>query len=165
MRKSNKKGSVQDIALIFGIILFFAVAMLISFKVSSEYNNFIQGDSNFDAQGKQASEKITGYFPGVVDNTFLFFAIGLSLVTLGLAVAVRFHPIFIIFFLLGLIFLIFLSALGSNIYSQMASHAILEDEANQLIFSRTIMQRLPLIIGIVGFLLMIIMYRQWRIDQ
>jgi len=162
--KRNKKGSLQDI--IFGgvILLVAAIVILISFKLAAEFNNNIQADASIPTAGKTASNTLTNYFPGVVNHTFLLLTIGIAIATLVMAALVRVHPIFLVFFLIGLILLIFISGILSNVYDAMATDTQLAPQANQLNFISFIMTRLPFIVGVVGVLLMIVMYKVWQVE-
>jgi hypothetical protein len=168
--KLNKKGSIQDLVFVGIIVLFFAVVVLIGFKVVSEFNSEIQSNSaiaQFDtgSHARAASTELTGHYTGVIDNTFLFFAIGLALATLMLAVMVRIHPIFIPFYFIGLVLIIFFSGIFSNIYQEMAATTQLATQADQLIFISNILEFLPFIVGIFGIILMVIMYKTWKDGQ
>jgi len=164
VKKLGKKGSLQDLILIGTVLLFFAVIVLIGFKISSSINSNIQSGDTFTTEGKTASSQITGYYTSSLDNAFLFLTIGLSIVTLILAALVRVHPIFVVFFIIGFIILIFMSGVLSNIYSEMASNNQLSTEADQLTFISLIMGKLPLFIGIFGILLMVVMYKVWSYE-
>jgi len=157
----NKKGSLQDIAYIGLVVLFFGIVVLLGFVLQSNINDQFQASSIVEAQGKAASATLTGFFPGVVDDSFLLFVGGIALVTLLLALMVRIHPIFIPFYLIGLTIVIFVSGLMSNIYQEMAANSNVVAYANQLTFISTVLNYLPLILGIFGTMLMVIMYKVW----
>ena len=161
----SKKGSALDLILIGGILLAFAMLVLLGFKFMSEFNAQIQGDADIPAEAKATTAELEGYYPGVIDNSFLLLAIGLSLGALILAALVRISPIFIVLFIITLILIIFMCGVFSNIYQEMAENAQLQTEADQLIFISNIMEYLPLIIGIIGGLLSIIMYKSWNSAQ
>ena len=61
--------------------------------------------------------------------------------------------------------MIFLSAVFSDIYQEMAANSELTALADQLVFTSHILTYLPLIIGVFGILLMIVMYKIWSIGD
>jgi len=163
----NKKASLQDLILIGVILLFGAITILIGYKVLTEFDNKFQTSAviakfDTDNHARDSSATLKGYYPGVIDNTFLFLAIGLSIVTIVLAALVRVHPMFIAFYLIGLAIVIFVTAIFSNIYQKMAENANLAAQADQLVFISHIMEYLPFIVGVFGFILMLIMYKLWK---
>ncbi len=164
-RRLHKKGSLQDLILFGVILLFFGMVLLIGFKITSEINNQLQASDFITADGKDAANTLTNYYPTVLDNSFLFLAIGMSIVTLILASLVRIHPIFIPFFIIGLIIVIFVSGIFSNIYQEMAANTELTALADQLTFTSKILTFLPFIVGIIGTLLMIVLYKTWQENQ
>ena len=152
------------------IILFFGVVVLIGFKISDEINTHVQasdiiGQYDPGNNAKTASSKLVGYYPGILDNSFLFLAIGMGIATIILAALVRVHPIFIPLFFIGLIVVIFGCGLFSNIYQEMAATGQLSGYANQLTFTSLILNYLPLIVGVFGILLMIVMYKLWSVQE
>lgn len=157
----NKKGSLQDIVYIGMVLLFLGITILLGFMMTSQINDYLQASDVVDANGKAASNTLTGYYPGVIDNTFLLLVGGLALVTLMLALMVRIHPIFIPLYFIGLVVVIFVSGIMSNIYQEMAAHAELVAYANQLTIISTVLNYLPLMVGIFGTVLMVIMYKVW----
>jgi len=157
--RKNKKGSIQDVLYLGVIILFAAVVILIGYKIANVFDTNIQANTDMPAEGKTASTKLVGYYPTVIDNSFLFLVIGMSIVTLLMASLVRVHPIFLVFFIIGLVFIIFLCGMFTNIYETMASDPLLSTEAAGLSKIGFIVGKLPFIIGIFGVVLMIIMYK------
>jgi hypothetical protein len=158
-KKLNKKGSIQDVLLIMVVLLVFSMMLLFGFKITNAVNTQIQASTMFEANGKAAANTLTSYYPGVLDKSFLFLCIGLSIVVLILASMVRVHPIFIPIFLIGLIFLTFLSGVFSNIYQTMAADPSFATEAAQLVMINKVMTMLPWFVAIIGVLLCIVMYR------
>ncbi len=162
--RRNKKGSLQDIIFVAVVILFFAIIILISFKIVSTFNDEIQSSGvvdRFDTgnRGRDAVDTLTGYYPGVIDNTFLFLAIGLGIGALILSALVVIHPIFIALFFIAWVFIIFFCGIFSNIYQEMAASAVLASEASQLVFTSTVLEFLPLIVGVLGILMIILLYK------
>ena len=148
------------------VLLFFGVLALVGFKIVSEYDDFVQTNSDmFDSHGVAASTSVKNTYTGAIDNGFLLLTFGMAIATLALALMVRIHPIFIPFFLIGLVIVIILAGVMSNIYQEMAENPVLASEASQLVFIDNILSILPMFVGIFGFLLMILMYKLWKADQ
>jgi len=166
----DKKGSLQDLILIGVILLFGSITILLGYKIVSEFDDKFQSSDviakyDTDNHARDASTTLKGYYPGVIDNTFLFLAIGLSIITIVLAALVRVHPMFIPLFFIGLIIVIFVMGILSNIYQEMAANPNLAEQAAQLTFIGHIMEYLPFIVGVFGFILMVIMYKLWKNAQ
>lgn len=164
--RRNKKGSLIDIVFIGIAITFFSMVVLIGLKVATEVEANIDSNSLFD--GSEAGvqvENVRVKYTNTVDNTFLFLMIGIALATLVLAALVRIHPIFIPFYFIGLIFVIFLSGVLSNIYQSMAASSELSGIASQLTLMNGILVALPIIVGVFGIILMVVMYKLWSAAQ
>ena len=161
----NKKGTIQDLVLIMVIIIFFAIGTLIVYKISDELNTQFQESEDINDEGKVAFDSINNMFPNVIDNTFLLLIFGLGIGALILAFLVRVHPVFFVGFLLVLVIIIFVSGVFSNIYLEIANTDDFVGVAANLTFITHIIGKLPLIIGILGFLISIVMYKQFQAAQ
>ncbi len=147
------------------MLISFAVGTLVVYKISNELNIEFQASDDITGEGKAAYSRINDMYPGVIDNSFLLLVIGLSIVALSLAMLVRIHPVFFVFFLLIFIILIFLCGVFSNIYLEIANDPEMQDVAGNLKFITNIIGKLPLFIGILGFILAGIMYKTRSTEQ
>jgi hypothetical protein len=161
----GKKGSAQDLAYIMIGLFVFVIVTLIFFKVSTELNTQFQANDDLPATSKTAHQQMTNLFPGIIDSSFLFLTVFLSIGAIVLAALVRVHPIFIPIFIIAWLVIIFLSAVFSNAYVEMAATSELSSVAAQLDSIYTIMSMLPFIIGIIGGILAVVMYKAYRGEQ
>jgi len=160
----GKKGSVQDLLYV-GVTLFvLSLVILICFRISTSLNTEFQASDQIDPYGKAAHQQITNLYPGIIDNSFLFVTVILSIGTLILAALVRIHPIFLPIYLLAWMFVIFICAVFSNAYQEMAASPDFALLAIQMNLMNQVMTTLPFIIGIVGALLAIVMYKAYKAD-
>src|SRR4030065_1949719 len=128
----NKKGSLLDLVVI-GVALFLlAFGLLIGFKLMDELNDKIQDTGFIPTEAKTASTELLGKFTNTLDQSMLYLAIGLGMATLIMASLVRIHPIFIPFYIIGLIIVIFFCGIYSELYSEMAAQPQFVDLAGQL---------------------------------
>ncbi len=161
----NKKGSLQSAIYIASVLIFFGIVVLFGFKISDEFNTHVQNDALtavFPDDAKEAGNTLTSVFPNLIDRIFMFFFIGLCIASIILATLVRIHPVFIPLYLIALVIIIFLSGMLSNIYQEMAANTNLVAQSEQMVFMSYILGKLPLFIGIIGFIIMAVMYKIWR---
>ena len=163
--RRNKKGSLQDVIMIGAILLFFGIILLIGSKVTGEWNDAIQLRTDIPANAKTATQTLSDHYGGAMDYGFLLLAVGLGIATLILAALVRIHPVFIPLFFIGLVMVVVLAAVMSNIYQEMAEQTELTTYADELVFTSHILEFLPLIVGVFGILLMIVMYKLWSVGN
>ena len=156
----NKKGSLQDIIQIGVIMLVMGVTLLIGLNVWNSFTTEFANQTT-NAQALQSNAEMTGIYTGTMDNSMLFLMVGLSIVSLILASAVRIHPVFFVFFVFVLVILIFIGGVLSNVYLEMANQPEFTDEAEQLVFTTNLIGKLPWFIGILGFLIAVIMYKNY----
>ena len=158
----NKKGSLIDLIFIIVGLLIFGVTVLIGFKVLTEWNAKMAVMPGIPAEATASNAKLLSNYSGVIDHSFLILTIGMALGAFILASLVRIHPIFLPFFFIALAFVIFFAGIFSNVYQTMAENPALSAEADQLIFISNILNYLPFIVGIIGSILAIVMYKLWQ---
>jgi hypothetical protein len=161
----NKKGSIIDIVYILVVLIFFGMVVLVGSKIGTDVNEQIQSSSIIDANTKLQSERTLNNSMNSIDNTFLFLTIFIGIIIMVLAALVRVHPIFIPIFFVAWIMLVFLAGIFSNIYQNMAAETQLAAVAEELLFITTILNALPIVIGVFGILLMVVMYKLWSAGQ
>ena len=161
----NKKGSIVDLVFIGLVLLVFGIVVLVGSKIGTEFNTKINDMNGINESVKAQTQRTVNNSISSLDSGFLILTIFIALAVLVLAALVRIHPIFIPIFILGWIFLIFIAGIFSNIYQEMTTNTGLTTVANELTFITNVLNILPLFIGVVGILLMMIMYKLWSINQ
>lgn len=161
----NKKGSIQDIAYFIGIVLTISILFLFGYKIMSSVNDGFQASDQINDDGKNSFNRMTNLYPGVMDNSVLMVVIILMMGTLGLAVMIRVHPIFIIFFLVFLLALVIVSAICANVYIGIANTEGMTEFAENMPIMTFVICWLPWIVAIFGILLAIFMYKNYSENQ
>ena len=156
----NKKGDIADFMYIMVFLLVLAMSMLICYKVINAWNSNIGGFA--DSYGIQASNEIEDMMPSTIDNSYLLLVIGLCIITLILASMTYFHPVFFVLFIIFVPIIILIGGILSTIYQTMADTPEFIYLSDKLMYTSLIMKYLPIIIGVFGFILAIIMYKGWQ---
>lgn len=164
-KRFNKKGGLSDLVYIMITLLAIGLMLLIFGKFSDEFNTKIQERTDVPTAGKVAVGQINDLYGGVLDNSFLFLTIGLCIAALIMALLVVIHPVFFVFYFIFLVIVIYVSGALSNIYQTAAAEPELASIAAKLIFTSNILNFLPMIIGVFGFILAVIMYKTWENQQ
>lgn len=161
-KKQNKRGALSDLAYIIYVVGGAALLILILGTWVNSFNDKIQAVDIIPSEGKSAVNSVNELYGGVIDNSILFLVIGMCIAALMLALMVVMHPIFFVFYFILLSIIIYVGGIASNMYQMAASTDALSTMADKLIMISYICQYLPFIIGVMGFILAIIMYRTWR---
>lgn len=166
MRKLNKKASAVDLFFVAIALTFLAVAVLIGSNIAIKFHEGIAANPTFQNDAPDAitytNDAINNYTFSV-NSGFLFLTVFFVIATLTLAALVRIHPIFIPIFIIALIFLIFFCGIMSNIYSGVAENTAMKDTVSRYAMMHKIMVGLPFIVGVLGIILMIVMYKNYQI--
>lgn len=161
----NKKASLPDLILMAVMLTVFAITILFGFKITNAFNAEIATNPDIPPEALAAVNSLESNYTGILDSVFPFVTIGLAIATLILAALVRVHPIFIPMYFIGWVIVIFLTGVYSNVYQEISADPELLALAQQLTLTNLIMTYLPFIVGIIGILLMIIMYKTWQVEQ
>ena len=157
----DKKGSLTDLAFFIVVLLVFSIFVIMGLKIGQVVNDHIQADTSgmIDSTTKENTNLAVTKFTYSIDNSFLFLMIFMCIGILILAALVAVHPIFIPIYFFGWMFIIFLGGVFSNVYQEMAASTELASTASSLTFIGLIMTYLPIIVGIIGMVLMVILYK------
>jgi len=157
----NKKASLLDLIYIILVLFVFSLVVLIGLKMANSFNSNIQGMSStiIDDTTKQTLNEVETKYTYSIDNAYLILLIFMCISMLILAAMVAVHPIFIPIYFIGWIFTIILGGIFSNVYQKMAEASDLAATASSLSFVSFIMQYMPIIVGVFGVVLMVIMYK------
>jgi len=161
----RKKGSIQDVIYIMVVLLVVSITILIVYKVSDSIKTQLDASDKINDKAKGEFGQLNSMYSGVLDSSFMFLMVGLAIAAIALASMVRIHPIFFIFFLFIFVVIIVLCGVFSNLYQAIASADGFETLADDLVMTSYVMQFLPFIVGILGFIIAIIMYRNWSMQQ
>lgn len=164
-KKIKKKSSIDDLFFIIVALMGVVLFLMIGFKITNEFKTQIDSKGLADSNGQAAVTEINNLYPNAVDNGILFLLVGLLIMTLILASLVVIHPVFLVFYIIMILFVIIFGGVASNVYMKMAENPEFINLADQLIWTSHIMQYLPIIIGVFGFILAIIMYKAWQNRQ
>lgn len=166
----GRKSSLSDIGMMMAMIFTISIVILITYKVSDSINDKIQNSDTISelsgaTRARTSMDNMNNHFSGIIDNSMLLIVFGLGVVAIILAMLVVVHPIFFFFYVILLTIIIFISAAFSNVYQEMALQPDMASVAADLVFTSTIMIYLPFIVGFLGFLVAIIMYKTWQQRQ
>jgi len=162
MAKMNKKAQIRDGAFILMTLTSIAITILIAGYL---YN---QIDAGFADSGLETNESSVAFDSfslafTAFDGGYAFIVIGMILALLVSSFFIPTHPIFIFVNILGIMILIFLGSVFSNLYSTIVAQPGLNATALQYFpISSFIALKLPWIGAIIIFLSTIVMYSKGK---
>lgn len=161
----NKKGDVFSIFILLVILLAVALLGLLFTKMTLGATDILKNTPiiNDTEKAKDATEKIETASPYVADGFILFLFLGGVIGLIIAAVSTDFSPAIIFVFILLLIIGIFVASGFTNIYQGFTDDATLSSTANKLAVTDIIFSKYtPLIIGVLGMIILIVMYSKTR---
>ena len=159
----NKKGTAGDILSIGELILVvsmacFVVAMIwTTFYDALSTPNTITNETIANNQTLQTLGKFDNVFT-VMDNMFLLFIVGLTVLLVITSFWVRTHKAFLIFNLMGMFFLLFIAWINSFIFTNFASSDGLVQMASYWPKLTAIMLNYPWVCLFLCFISFMVMY-------
>jgi len=154
----SNKGFIGDVGLIMIVLFVFSITLLIAYAINTEFYNTMSGidtlnQTYVNQSIGQVSESLT-----VWDGLFVFIYVGFVLLTIGGAWFIKTNPLFFIFGIIGLIFLTFLGGIISNVYEQTANVTVLQNASNTFTYTSFTMLNMPPLILIGGALVILILF-------
>jgi len=160
------KGSMVDMIYIVVIIFIFAVSIILSYFVLTEFGTQLNATGNM-FNTTVAMEIVSGGQAGLRTFDYVFFIItmflGIGVIILGFNVGS--HPIFFVVTLILLVVCLMLGAILSNIFQEIISTSLLTPTANLMTNVTLVMQNLPVIILSISVVLIIVIYSRSRGGQ
>lgn len=161
-QKNSKKGQINDMVFVIVTITSVALTMLIAGFLYREIKPGINTNEIASNESIASYNAFAVAFP-MFDLSFLFLVIALIIGLLISSLFIPSSPVFVIINIVGLIILIFLGAVFSNLYGEMLEkqgvnttmQAVAEEDYPVMTY---VMQNLPFIGAVMVMLASIIMY-------
>jgi F0F1-type ATP synthase assembly protein I len=154
----NKKGQIGD--------MFFVIFMITSIAITFIVAGYVykQIDTGFSESGLETNESSIAYdqFESsfkIFDSAFIFIILGLTIGIVISSFQIQTHPIFLVLNIIGILVLIFLGAVSSNLYTDVISQEGMNVSALAYYpITTNVMAILPWIAVAIAILVTIIMY-------
>lgn len=155
----NKKGSSLD--LFFVVVAVFTVTIIgiMVSAVVTRFNNEVQKIDAFPSEAKDASNTLSNTMPSTLNGGILFLFFGACILALILASLTPFHPVFAIFFIFEWLVLMIFTGVIADAFQKFIEADVMATEYGQYGTIIFLFRWLPLIIGIIGFILAAVMYK------
>lgn len=150
-----RKGSILDIPLIIIIIFAFAFIIIISTVILTEFR-----DLNTEKELGLPTNIINIGLGSLsaLDYMFIFAAVGLGMATVVMAFKIRTHPIMFFFLLLLTAIFVIITTFFTDAFVMITQASAVSTIAADFPLINTVMENLPLIIAIIGFIIIIAMF-------
>jgi F0F1-type ATP synthase assembly protein I len=161
--KKKKKAQITSFIIFLVSIVVIAITFLIAKMIYSEIGKGITATDISTNTSTAAYGKFESSFT-IFDYGMLLIVIGMTIGLIITSLFIPSHPVFMVINIIGLIFLVFIAAVLSNIYSDIAQTDSISSNMNNsdgsYTFTRTnfVIERLPWICVVVVALVTIIMY-------
>jgi hypothetical protein len=166
MKIIRKKGSIVDITyLMVGIFTLTVIVLLVSL-MAYHINSRVQEISIFSDDAKTASASMSTKFPQTMNTMLVVIFIVGCILSLILASQIPVHPAFLIVFIFEWLLMIWMGSWLADVYQVIIENSNLSVISESFVFTTFFFRFFPIIIGVVGVLLAIVMYKtrglQWQ---
>lgn len=155
----SSKGQLgADMAIILVILFVTAIALPFIYFALSSVNDDIQADVGFTNESKTSLQETTDAFASTFDGIFLLFLIGGWIFLLISTFFVDTHPIFFVLSIIIMIFIVVVTVILSNAYTDTMNDADIAAYEAEFPIMSWCMNNLVLIILAIGFTTIIALY-------
>ena len=160
VQSMNKKGQLPDLFLIIVILSLFAITTVTMVTFYNSYTETLEGNTAFDNPWNEAVEENADNLNKGYDYLFMFILVGLTILTVVLGLNVKSHPVFFFISLLLLVIVTVVSAIMSDVYTQLAtnSSSAIEATASTYTIIPFVMNHLPMFMFFLGMFIMVLFY-------
>lgn len=144
--------------IVIGVFVVAVIAVLVS-TVTSQINTQVSRIPLIGQQAQTASTTLSTTIPDTMNSGILFVFFGACIASIILASLVIVHPVFFIFYILETSLLVFFSGGIADAFQSFIETPALAQQYQQFGAMIFLFRWLPIIIGIVSFILAIIMYK------
>ena len=162
MKRTNKKGSIQDIFFGASFILLFAIAVIVGWMLFSKINTQIQSTNDFSTEGKALVNDFKNKYVAITDGMFITIIVFLWLIILILAYQIDVNPIFFPFAIIVFGVLILITAVLGNTYNAFATMTGITEYSADYTIIPLVMNNFVQFILIIAFSIGIVMYGKTR---
>lgn len=156
---ASKKGNiVLDITVVVVVLVALAITAIFTYSVFDDINTDVQNDPDLSADAKEDVNNLHTQFPGILDGGFITIMVFLWIAVILSVFALDAHPVFFIFAVLLLAFVIFVGAVLSNTYEEITEDDEFLTFADAFPMSNFIIGQLPYIIVAMGASVMLALY-------
>jgi len=149
------KGTVLELVIVFVILGVVFFSLLIGLKI---YNQLTESNVWADNAAGQAAKSGAAGAIGAIDSGMVFLLAGLLISLIASAFFIQTHPIFFLVSLILLIFVVMVSGPLTNAFMEVSQADNFKEEVGSLSISAHIIDYIPYIAVIGGFLVMLALY-------
>lgn len=149
-RARYRRANFMDLFLLIGMALFIGLSFLFGGYLLHIGETQIFNGSNFDNTTNSFIKTASSNYYSSFDYLFLVLFIGLGLVIIISSFLIRSSPVFIVFFLFGLIGLMFFAGLGQRIFSILIGVDELSVMSGLMPITTFVLNHLGVFIGVIA---------------
>lgn len=162
--KLQKKGQgIVELIVAIIIIVIIASIVLPMYTVVTEINNDIANDTTMYNETKDAMAEVQTRYPQTMDGII---ALIVGLLFMGGLIAAYFadsHPVYMIFFIIIVVFLMVAGGSLSNYWDEYSGDAEYGSISEQFPITNFILDNFLLVIGVFGFSIVLVLYLKNRV--
>ena len=163
--RTDKRASAQDIIYVIVVLFALGLGMVVYYTIGSKMNDKFQSMSQIPAAGKNMSDKAISYYPSVMDKAVPFIMVMMAIIMLIMSMMVSVHPVFLVLFFIVWIVAIILSVIFADAYEMISTSEMFANYAANLTMTNFTIKILPWITGVLGMLLMAVMYKGKKYNE
>jgi hypothetical protein len=160
-----RKGSVLDIIVAVIVLFVIALSIIIASNLGTIINDEFQSSPDISSEGKAITNDAVSSFAGLFDKLYLLIYIGVFMSVIIGALLIDTHPVFLIFSIPLLAFILFIGAIFSNTFYDVVSSPELAAAASQFTIINFIMSNQLIFLTVFGLLVIIAIFAKGQVSN
>jgi hypothetical protein len=162
--KSKKGNAVLDTVLFLVVIFGFAVISIIGFVVFDDINTDLQNEADLSATTKSSVDDLNTRYPSFMDAGFILLLVLLWALVVVASFNIDSHPIFFIFSVILLGFLLWIGAEVSNVFIDITNDSDYSDAVSSFPMTSFVMSNLVVFLIAIGASALLALYGKSRLE-
>lgn len=158
----RKADGALDLILVIIVLFIMGIVAVTGYKVFDDINQDIQSDTTLSNSTKETSQALYARYPQTMDGAFMLAFVLLWGVVLVGAFMLDSHPIFFVFTLILLIFIVYIGAEISNFYAEYTGDAELATYAASFPMTNHVIGNIATYIILIAASIGIVTYGKYR---
>ncbi|MBD3253125.1 hypothetical protein GF386_05310 [Candidatus Pacearchaeota archaeon] len=160
--KSKRGNAVIDTILFLLVMVVFGMVVLIGYQFFGDINTDIQANNDLTNSSKDISADLYDRYPSFFDGLFLFLLILLWGFVIVASFMIDSHPIFFIFAVVLLVFVLFIGGALSNFWDDLATDDDFAGLSANFPITNWILDNLIVVVAVIGLSVIIALYGKSR---
>jgi len=162
--KYKKGNAVLDSLMVLIMITVFSLMVFFGYQMFSDLNTDLQADGDLSTDAKEKVQATYDAYPTLFDGLFVLAMVLLWALVIVASFMIDAHPIFFVFTIVLLVFVLYVGAEMSNMFNEITTDADLNAYRTSFPMTVYLMEHLVVLICVIGASVLLALYGKSKVE-